>query len=81
MDTVSNIPGPEQKKGGTFKHKLAGFFADLYKIHLFILRFFKEAFMPPFEFKEVGTGGAKRRARMHARIHSYVRSRNVVENK
>src|SRR5476649_2045150 len=53
MDTINNIPAPERKKGNTFRQRLANFFAELYKIHLFILRFFKEAFLPPFEFKEV----------------------------
>jgi phospholipid/cholesterol/gamma-HCH transport system permease protein len=52
MDSVSSTP-PPNKTGPTFKQRLAGFFADLYKIHLFIVRFFKEAFMPPFEFKEL----------------------------
>ncbi|HEY8781662.1 MAG TPA: ABC transporter permease [Mucilaginibacter sp.] len=53
MDTLSNIPRPERKRGPTFKQRLADFFAELYKINLFIVRFFKEAFLPPFEFKEI----------------------------
>ena len=53
MDTISTTPPPEQNAGPGFKQKLAGFFADIYKIHLFILRFFREAFVPPFELKEV----------------------------
>lgn len=53
MDTVSTSPPPEQKTRSKFRQKLMGFFADIYKIHLFILRFFKEAFVPPFELKEV----------------------------
>lgn len=54
MDTVSNnAPPPAQKKGSTFKQRLANFFTDIYKIHLFIIRFFREAFVPPFEFKEI----------------------------
>src|SRR5476651_2187296 len=53
MDTVSNTPPPVQKTSFTFKQRLSGFFTDLYKVHLFVLRFFKEAFLPPFEFKEV----------------------------
>ncbi len=54
MDTVSNnAPPPAQKKGNTFKQRLANFFTDIYKIHLFIIRFFREAFVPPFEFKEI----------------------------
>jgi phospholipid/cholesterol/gamma-HCH transport system permease protein len=54
MDSVNNIPGePAQKKRNTFKHRLAVFFTDLYKIHLFIIKFFKVAFLPPYEFKEI----------------------------
>src|ERR1700712_1795078 len=53
MDSVNNTPAPLQKKGSKFKQSLTGFFSDLYKIHRFILRFFKEAFMPPYEFKEI----------------------------
>jgi phospholipid/cholesterol/gamma-HCH transport system permease protein len=53
MDSVSDQTTPEYKKRSTFKKKLSDFFAEVYKIHLFIVRFFKEAFVPPFEFKEV----------------------------
>src|SRR5471030_2855450 len=52
MDLVNNTPAPSRKKGSKFKQSVTGFFSDLYKIHLFVLRFFKEAFMPPFEFRE-----------------------------
>jgi len=53
MDSLDNIEEPQQKKGNGSKNSLATFFADLYKIHLFIVRFFKEAFVPPFELKEI----------------------------
>jgi phospholipid/cholesterol/gamma-HCH transport system permease protein len=53
METTSSTPPPGQKAGSTFKQRVADFFAGLYRIHLFTLRFFKEAFLPPFEFKEV----------------------------
>lgn len=53
MDTISTSPPPEQKKRSKFRQKLVDFFADIYKIHLFIIRFFKEAFVPPYEFKEI----------------------------
>jgi phospholipid/cholesterol/gamma-HCH transport system permease protein len=53
METVSSTPPPGQTTDTSFKQRVADFFAGLYKIHLFILRFFKEAFLPPFEFKEV----------------------------
>ena len=29
------------------------FFADVYHVYKFIMRFFKEVFLPPYEFKEV----------------------------
>ena len=35
------------------KESFTNFFISLYKINLFIIRFFKEAFVPPFEFKEI----------------------------
>jgi phospholipid/cholesterol/gamma-HCH transport system permease protein len=53
MDTVSSTPPPVHKTGSKFKQRLTNFFTDLYKVHLFILRFFREAFVPPFEFKEI----------------------------
>jgi phospholipid/cholesterol/gamma-HCH transport system permease protein len=52
MDSVNNTPSPVQK-GNKFRQRLVDFFTDIYKIHLFIVRFFKEAFVPPFEFKEL----------------------------
>jgi phospholipid/cholesterol/gamma-HCH transport system permease protein len=33
--------------------KIKKAFADVYDVYLFILRFFKEVFLPPYEFKEV----------------------------
>lgn len=53
MDTLSTIPSPENKSRSKFSQKLTTFFKDIYDIHLFILRFFREAFVPPFELKEV----------------------------
>ncbi len=53
MDKSSNLPAPQQKKDNKFKQSVTRFFVDLYKIHLFILRFFREAFLPPYEFKEI----------------------------
>jgi phospholipid/cholesterol/gamma-HCH transport system permease protein len=41
------------KQGSSFKRWLTGIFIDLYKVSQFILRFFKEVFVPPYEFKEV----------------------------
>ena len=52
MEPVITTTSAPQKKVPKFK-RLSGFFTDLYKIHQFVLRFFKEAFLPPYEFKEV----------------------------
>ncbi|HEY2581781.1 MAG TPA: ABC transporter permease [Mucilaginibacter sp.] len=53
MDTVNSTQPHIRKKGPSIKQRLATFFTDIYKIHQFIVRFFKEAFVPPFEFKEI----------------------------
>src|SRR5882757_9635456 len=52
MDTENTISLPPKKKAKPRK-RITSFFISLYDIHLFILRFFKEAFVPPFEFKEI----------------------------
>lgn len=53
MDST-NSTSTSQNTGRTgLKKRLTDFFATLYRIHLFILRFFKEAFVPPFELKEI----------------------------
>lgn len=43
------------KGSGTYliSPKIDGFFTDIYKASQFVLRFFKQAFLPPFEFKEI----------------------------
>jgi phospholipid/cholesterol/gamma-HCH transport system permease protein len=54
MDAVNDKPSQtENKRKNTFRQRLGLFFVNIYKIHLFIIRFFKEAFLPPYEFKEV----------------------------
>ena len=53
MDSLSSITPPEKKLGNPLKKRFETFFSDLYRIHLFIIRFFKEAFVPPYEFKEI----------------------------
>lgn len=52
MDTAESTT-TEYKKNSKLKQSFINFFTDLYKINQFILRFFKEAFLPPFELKEV----------------------------
>ncbi|HEY9533590.1 MAG TPA: ABC transporter permease [Mucilaginibacter sp.] len=52
MDTGNSTTLQTEKK--TKKRGwLRSFFISLYKINQFIIRFFKEAFVPPFEFKEI----------------------------
>jgi phospholipid/cholesterol/gamma-HCH transport system permease protein len=51
---IQNTEAPALKKKQSQPRKRAlDFFATLYDIHKFIIRFFKEAFVPPFEFKEI----------------------------
>jgi len=48
---------PQIKKEKTKKYVISKFidpfFIDIYNIYKFILRFFKEAFLPPYEFQEI----------------------------
>jgi|SRR6185503_8787390 len=53
MEKVKTASPPAPKPGPTIRERFTGFFADLYQVHLFIIRFFKEAFLPPFEFREI----------------------------
>jgi phospholipid/cholesterol/gamma-HCH transport system permease protein len=53
MDTVNSTSTPATKADSKLKQRLAGFFIGLYQIYSFILRFFKEAFLPPYEWKEL----------------------------
>jgi phospholipid/cholesterol/gamma-HCH transport system permease protein len=53
MDTANSTSAPTRQTGPSFKSRVTGFFITLYKVYQFILRFFKEAFLPPFEFKEI----------------------------
>src|SRR5882757_3489686 len=52
MDTENTISLPPKKKAKPRK-RITSFFISLYNINKFIIRFFKEAFVPPFEFKEI----------------------------
>src|SRR6202012_5522226 len=53
MNTATKTSAPPAKKGPSFKQRLSNAFVSLYNINKFIWRFFKEAFLPPFELKEV----------------------------
>jgi phospholipid/cholesterol/gamma-HCH transport system permease protein len=43
----------ESSKGNIFSAKAKQIFLTLHNVYLFILRFFKEIFLPPYEFKEI----------------------------
>jgi phospholipid/cholesterol/gamma-HCH transport system permease protein len=53
MDNTQTITRHTNKRFTKLKQSLSDFFLSLYRINQFILRFFKEAFVPPFELKEV----------------------------
>jgi phospholipid/cholesterol/gamma-HCH transport system permease protein len=52
MDTKNNIPDDKKAPKPKLTEKLANTFTEVYNVYRFILRFFKEAFLPPYEFKE-----------------------------
>src|ERR1700743_3795428 len=53
MDTTNSTNPTIHKRGARLKKRVSDFFVTLYDINKFIIRFFKEAFVPPFEFKEI----------------------------
>src|SRR5471030_519805 len=53
MNTDTKPSAPAATKGPSYKRRLSNAFVSLYNINNFILRFFKEAFLPPYEIKEV----------------------------
>ena len=53
MDSQNNTSAPEIKSGPTFFSRFTGFFVDVFDVFSFIVRFFKEAFVPPYEFREL----------------------------
>jgi phospholipid/cholesterol/gamma-HCH transport system permease protein len=53
MDTVNSTKPTTPLKKGKGRKRITDFFIRLYDIHKFIIRFFREAFVPPFEFKEI----------------------------
>src|SRR3569833_1087740 len=52
MEQASSTSPTVIKKRSKFGRKVSDFFKSVYNIHLFILRFFREAFVSPFEFIE-----------------------------
>src|SRR6201985_3969452 len=53
MDTENSTALQLKKKASKPRSKINAFFVSLYNINKFIIRFFKEAFVQPFEFKEI----------------------------
>jgi phospholipid/cholesterol/gamma-HCH transport system permease protein len=53
MDTEIKTTLPQKNKVKKARGAVTTFFISLYNIHKFIVKFFKEAFVPPFEFKEI----------------------------
>ncbi|MET3981299.1 phospholipid/cholesterol/gamma-HCH transport system permease protein [Mucilaginibacter sp. UYP25] len=53
MDSVDTSSKPVPKRFKKTQNKLAEFFLMLHRIYVFILRFFKEVFLPPYEFREI----------------------------
>jgi phospholipid/cholesterol/gamma-HCH transport system permease protein len=52
MDTETSTPVIPHKRGSA-KRYIFGIFADLYNVFKFLLQFFREVFLPPYEWKEV----------------------------
>jgi phospholipid/cholesterol/gamma-HCH transport system permease protein len=53
MDTQNSTSAPEAKSGPTLLSRFRDFFIDVFDVFSFIGRFFKEAFAPPYEFREL----------------------------
>ncbi|WP_158828290.1 MlaE family ABC transporter permease [Mucilaginibacter lacusdianchii] len=53
MDTQNSTSTATVKSKSSLKSSLANFFSDVYDVYRFIVRFFKEAFVPPYEFQEL----------------------------
>lgn len=53
MDTQNSTSEPEAKSGPTLLSRFRDFFIDVFDVFSFIGRFFKEAFAPPYELREL----------------------------
>jgi phospholipid/cholesterol/gamma-HCH transport system permease protein len=53
MDTQNSTSELEAKSGPTLLSRFRDFFIDVFDVFSFIGRFFKEAFAPPYEFREL----------------------------
>ncbi|UEG51985.1 ABC transporter permease [Mucilaginibacter daejeonensis] len=53
MNTTTSTSASDTKSGPSILKNIRRFFEDVYDVFSFIVRFFKEAFVPPYEFKEL----------------------------
>lgn len=53
MKSDSEITKPVQVKKHFISKGIDEFFTDIHNVFKFVIRFFKEAFLPPYEFKEI----------------------------
>ncbi|MBL4675223.1 MAG: ABC transporter permease [Mucilaginibacter sp.] len=53
MEGTETTPRTIASRIKGIRDAISGFFLMLYRIYAFVLRFFKEVFLPPYEFKEV----------------------------
>jgi len=53
MDTPEKLTTIAPQRQNSFGHSLNDFFLSIYRIYLFLARFFKEVFLPPYEWNEV----------------------------
>jgi phospholipid/cholesterol/gamma-HCH transport system permease protein len=53
MDTQNSTSAPGAAKKPSYSSRFQTFFINVYDVYRFIVRFFKEAFAPPYEFREL----------------------------
>jgi len=53
MDTQNSTSAPEEKAGPSVFRGIKNFFINVYDVFSFIFRFFREAFTPPYELREL----------------------------
>jgi len=53
MDTTDSTTPIVRRRSSRLRKRVSDFFVSLYDVNKFIFRFFREAFLPPFEFKEI----------------------------
>jgi phospholipid/cholesterol/gamma-HCH transport system permease protein len=53
MNTQNSTTRPGATKKPSYSNRFQTFFIEVYDVYSFIIRFFKEAFAPPYEFREL----------------------------